>query len=211
MNRQSTKSHLSLAMNIRWILLYMSKDMSALAWIMVCIWTEIGQCNVNIQMIYIYDEDIILNRTNTSLKYAYFNLNITYIFCIDMFGSRSFQPTEYEPICIQNFGVPKYFAVYIGKTYSNTLGILYPLQPPFCKQFPNFLNYKSTKNTYEYTVFLKVIMESDVTNMTGNLIWNNETKYGMCQGNNKQDNIKINIEWSCYKIKLVNINRLNII
>ncbi len=38
-------------------------------------------------------------------------------------------------------------------------GLLGMLEPPFSKPFPNFLNYKSNRNTLKYTVLLRNIID----------------------------------------------------
>ncbi len=72
---------------------------------------------------------------------------------------NSFRSSEYEPIYSQNFGSTKYVAVYAAKTYSNTLCLLGLLQPPFFNLFPRFLNFKNNRNTYEYIVMFRDIID----------------------------------------------------
>ncbi len=53
----------------------------------------------------------------------------------------------------------KYFAgVYAPKAYSAILSFLGMLQHIYLESFPNCLNYKHNKNTYEYIVTLHTIL-----------------------------------------------------
>ncbi len=129
------------------------------------------------------------NMISSSYKQSHIIIlipNLRYVFYINWFTLSAFRQPQYEPYYRQNFRTTKDFVVYAAETYSTSLYLLGLLQPLCFKPFPNFLKNNSNRNTYEYTVFFRAIMESDVTNMKGNVIWNNDTIYGKCWDSYKQ-------------------------
>ncbi len=76
-----------------------------------------------------------------------------------MFSFSFFRLPEYTQYCTKNFDRTKYFVVYVTKTYFMVLGISGMLQPPFFKPFSKFVTYNNNRNTYEYIVLFRGIID----------------------------------------------------